>query len=61
MGRLKPTKPFITNRCTDEDLEKRFSYLPKEERDKLIYGDDFVPVPKQELKRLRIDSYPYLM
>lgn len=56
MGRLKPTKPFITNRCTDEDLEKRFSYLPKEERNKLIYGDDFVEVPRRELERLKIDA-----
>ena len=42
-------------------LEKRFDYLSKEERDKLIYGNDFVKVPNEELKRLRIDSYPYLM
>lgn len=42
-------------------LEKRFDYLPKEERDKLIYGTEFVKLPKEELKRLRIDVYPYLM
>lgn len=42
-------------------LEKRFDYLSKEERDKLIYGSEFVKVPSKELKRLRIDAYPYLM
>ena len=42
-------------------LKHRFSYLSSEERDKLLYGDDFVQIPTQELKRLRIDTYPYLM
>lgn len=42
-------------------LEERFSYLPKEERDKLIYGNEFVKVPSRELARQRIDAYPYLM
>ncbi|MBO5381824.1 MAG: hypothetical protein J6A40_07015 [Bacteroides sp.] len=43
------------------DLEKRFDYLPIEERKKLIYGNDFVEVPEQELNRLRVDVYPYLI
>ena len=59
MGRFKLRIKDIDQ--IHKELEDRFSYLPKEERDKLIYGDDFVPVPTQELKRLRIDSYPYLM
>ena len=59
MGRFKLRIKDIDQ--IHKELEDRFSYLPKEERDKLIYSDDFVPVPKQELKRLRIDSYPYLM
>ena len=59
MGRFKLRIKDIDQ--INKELEDRFSYLPKEERDKLIYGDDFVLVPKQELKRLRIDSYPYLM
>ena len=59
MGRFKLRIKDIDQ--IHKELEDRFSYLPKEERDKLIYGDDFVPVPKQELKRLRIDSYPSLM
>lgn len=42
-------------------LNERFSYLPQEEREKLLHGDTFVRVPSQELKRLRIDAYPYLM
>ena len=59
MGRFKLRIKDIDQ--IHKELEDRFSYLPKEERNKLIYGDDFVPVPKQELKRLRIDSYPYFM
>lgn len=42
-------------------LNERFSYLSQEEREKLLKGDAFVKVPSQELKRLRIDVYPYLM
>lgn len=44
-----------------EKLAKYFDYLPEMERDKLLYGDEFVEVPEQELKRLRIDVYSYLM
>lgn len=42
-------------------LKSRFDYLPPEDRDKLLNGNDFVEVPAKELKRLRIDVYPYLM
>lgn len=42
-------------------LEKRFSYLTPEQRRQLLHGDGFVKVPLQELKRLKIDAYPYLM
>lgn len=35
--------------------------LSKEEKIKLLSGDGFVKVPTEELKRLRIDVYPYLM
>lgn len=45
----------------NKELEVRFSYLTQNERNKLIYGSDFVTVPDEELKRLRIDVYPYLM
>lgn len=42
-------------------LNERFSYLPREEREKLLKGDAFVKVPSQELQRLCIDAYPCLM
>lgn len=45
----------------DAKLNMRFDYLSKEEKEKLLYGDDFIKVPDKELKRLRIDAYPYLM
>lgn len=35
--------------------------LSNEEKKKLLSGDGFVKVPTEELKRLRIDVYPYLM
>ena len=43
------------------EMEVRFSYLSDAERYKLIYGDVFVKVPSEELKRLKINVYPYLM
>lgn len=60
MGKIQNQIKKI-QRDKDAELEKRFAYLPKEEREKLIRGTDFVKVPTEELKRLRIDSYPYLM
>ena len=33
------------------EMEVRFSYLSDAERYKLIYGDVFVKVPSEELKR----------
>lgn len=42
-------------------MKKRFDYLQKKERDKLVNGKEFVKVPNKELQRLRIDVYPYLM
>lgn len=42
-------------------LKSRFDYLSSDDKDKLLSGDDFVEVPAKELKRLRIDVYPYLM
>ncbi|MDO5420528.1 MAG: hypothetical protein Q4F50_10765 [Bacteroides sp.] len=62
MGKDKIVKrKFKTPEEWQAILEERFSYLPKEERDKLIYGNEFVKVPSEELARLRIDVYPYLM
>jgi hypothetical protein len=45
----------------EEILKRRFDYLSHKERDELVYGNKFVKVPSEELKRLRIDAYPYLM
>ena len=33
----------------------------KEEKEKLMSGNGFVKVPTEELKRLRVDVYPYVM
>jgi hypothetical protein len=35
--------------------------LSQEEHEKIEKGDEFVTVPSAELKRLRVDAYPYLM
>ena len=62
MGKEKVAKcKFKTSEKWQAILEECFSYLSKNERDKLIYGDEFVKVPSKELERLRIDVYPYLM
>lgn len=60
MGKVVKRK-VRTQKDSEAILEKQFSYLPKAERDKLLYGNEFVEVPTQELARLRIDVYPYLM
>lgn len=60
MGKVIKRKVKTQEDCKDI-LEKCFSYLTKAERDKLLYGNEFVEVPIQELLRLRIDSYSYLM
>ena len=43
------------------EVEKRFDYLSKDEREKLIYGNEFVKVPFRALQRLKINAYPYLV
>ena len=43
------------------EMEKRFCYLSKEERNKLIYGKEFVRQPSEQLKRQKVHVYPYLM
>ena len=35
--------------------------LSKEEKEKLMSCNGFVKVPTEELKRLRVDVYPYVM
>ena len=39
----------------------RMEALSKEEKEKLISGNGFVKGPTEELKRLRVDVYPYVM
>ena len=43
------------------DLSKISGNFSTEEKAKLLSGNGFVRVPSEELKRLRIDAYPYLM
>lgn len=59
MGKIQNN--VATQYDKQQELENRFAYLSKEERDRLLYGNDFVKVPTEELKRLRIDGYSYLM
>ena len=59
MGQLR--KNIKSKEQLQSEVEKRFDYLPKDEREKLIYGNEFVKVPCRELQRLKIDAYPYLM
>ncbi len=33
----------------------------KKKKEKLMSGNGFVKVPTEELKRLRVDVYPYVM
>jgi hypothetical protein len=59
MGNLR--KDYKSKEEMQVILEKRFDYLPKDEREKLVFGNEFVKLPDKELKRLRIEAYPYLM
>lgn len=43
------------------NLEEIAGILSKEDKEKLMSGSGFVEVPTEELKRLRIDVYPYLL
>lgn len=43
------------------NLEEITGTLSKEDKEKLMSGSGFVEVPTEELKRLRIDVYPYLL
>ena len=62
MGNLinKPTVKSSKSR-NEVDLSKISGTFSIEEKAKLLSGNGFVRVPTEELKRLRIDSYPYLM
>lgn len=43
------------------DILNVATHLSDSEKRKLLSGDGFVQVPRQELSRLRVDVYPYLM
>ena len=43
------------------DLSKISGSFSTEDKAKLLSGNGFVKVPSEELKRLHIDAYPFLM
>lgn len=43
------------------NLDEIAGTFSEEEKRKLLSGNGFVKIPAEELKRLRIDAYPYLM
>lgn len=54
---IKSRQAFRGNFINIDELAGTFS--PKE-KEKLLSGEGFVKVPTEELKRLRVDVYPYL-
>lgn len=62
MGRQKKKlKSSKVLRGNVVNLEEIAGILSKEDKEKLMSGSGFVEVPTEELKRLRIDVYPYLL
>lgn len=56
--KMKSSKVLKRNVVNLEDIA---GTLSKEDKEKLMTGSGFVKVPTEELKRLRIDAYPYLL
>lgn len=56
--KMKPRRVFRGNVINIDELVGTFS--PKE-KEKLLSSEGLVEVSAEELKRLRIDVYPYLM
>ena len=56
--KVKSSKALKGNVVNLEDIA---GTLSKEDKEKLMSGSGFVKVPTEELKRLRIDVYPYLL
>ena len=56
--KVKSSKVLKENVVNLEDIA---GTLSKEDKEKLMSGSGFVEVPTEELKRLRIDVYPYLL
>ena len=62
MGNLINKSLEKNSKSQDEvDLSKISGTFSAEEKVKLLSGNGFVRVPTEELKRLRIDAYSYLM
>lgn len=62
MGNLKKTiKSRQALRGNFVNFDKLAGTFSPKEKEKLLSGEGFVKVPTEELKRLRIDVYPYLM
>ncbi|MCR6506013.1 hypothetical protein M1B78_03055 [Bacteroides sp. KH569_7] len=62
MGNLKKSiKERKVLRGNVINLDEIAGTFSPQEKEKLLSGEGFVKVPTEELKRLRIDVYPYLM
>lgn len=61
MGKIKEQKKIRDRKKNVVDLNQIAGVLTEKEKNALLSGSDFVEVPAEELKRLRIDVYPYLM
>lgn len=62
MGNVKKIlKDNSTLKRNVVNLEEIAGSLSKEDKEKLLSGAGFVKIPTEELKRLRVDVYPYIM
>ena len=56
---------FIKNADKESVMNPSYCFMcigiSQVEHEKIEKGDEFVTVPSAELKRLRVDAYPYLM
>lgn len=62
MGNLKRhIKKTRSNKKNSVDVTKIAGTLSEKEKEVLLDGSGFVKVPTEELKRLRVDVYSYLL
>ena len=62
MGRLKKTMKKDGKYTKNVvDVEAIAGTLSDKEKEKLLFGDGFVKVPSEELLRIRVSSYSYLL
>jgi hypothetical protein len=59
--KIKAKAKRVVRQHTTEDYLKEAVGLSEEDKAKLRSGEGFVQVPSEELKRLRVDVYNYLM